>query len=408
MTGKLPATLGGSTGRASPSYQPSCSLPRSGFGSGGLRSARFRRSPYRGPRNYGPRRAGAGRPWCISTIGFGGPAALILSGRGFPVRLTMQTLFDAPPKEPGLFGRFRQAVSKTREALTGQISDVLEGRREIDPELLEDLEMTLIGADLGVRTTAEILDGIRNELDRDQVSDPEAVRDLIADRMLAILEEPRGPGRAVAANPPEVVLFVGVNGVGKTTTIGKLAHRLKSEGRSVLLCAADTFRAAAAEQLVIWGQRANCPVIRQKSGADSSAVVYDALEAAKARGFDTVLVDTAGRLHNKAGLMRELAKIRRTVGRLVPGAPHQVLLVLDAVTGQNGLEQARKFTDTAGVTGLVLAKLDGTAKGGIVVAISRELGLPIQWAGVGERAHDLVAFDPGTFVRSLFTSSDQP
>lgn len=320
----------------------------------------------------------------------------------------MQTLFDAPPKEPGLFGRFRQAVSKTREALTGQISDVLEGRREIDPELLEDLEMTLIGADLGVRTTGEILDGIRNDLDRDQVSDPEAVKDLIADRMLAILEEPRGPGRAVAANPPEVVLFVGVNGVGKTTTIGKLAHRLKSEGRSVLLCAADTFRAAAAEQLVIWGQRADCPVIRQKSGADSSAVVYDALEAAKARGFDTVLVDTAGRLHNKAGLMRELAKIRRTVGRLVPGAPHQVLLVLDAVTGQNGLEQARKFTDTAGVTGLVLAKLDGTAKGGIVVAISRELGLPIQWAGVGERAQDLVAFDPGTFVRSLFTSSDQP
>ena len=319
----------------------------------------------------------------------------------------MQTLFDAPPAEPGLFGRFRRAVSKTREALTGQIGEILEGRREIDSELLEDLEMTLIGADLGVRTTDEILEDVRTSLAREQLQDSSAIKDLIARRMLEILNQAGSADRSTASpRTPEVILIVGVNGVGKTTTIGKLAHRLKSEGRSVLLCAADTFRAAAAEQLVIWGERASCPVVRQRAGADPSAVLYDALEAAKAKQFQTVLVDTAGRLHNKAGLMAELEKIRRTAGRLVPGAPHQVLLVLDAVTGQNGLEQARQFTASAGVTGLVLAKLDGTAKGGIVVAIARDLGLPIRWVGVGERAEDLVAFDPTTFVRSLFESQD--
>ena len=320
----------------------------------------------------------------------------------------MQTLFDAPPKEPGLFGRFRKAVSKTREALTGQIGEILEGRREIDSEVLEDLEMTLIAADLGVRTTDEILEEVRASLARDQLQDASAIKDLIARRMLEILNQAGGAnGSAAPSRVPEVILIVGVNGVGKTTTLGKLAHRLKSEGRSVLLCAADTFRAAAAEQLVIWGERTNCPVVRQRAGADPSAVLFDALEAAKARDFDTVLVDTAGRLHNKAGLMAELEKIRRTAGRLVPGAPHQVLLVLDAVTGQNGLEQARQFTSTAGVTGLVLAKLDGTAKGGIVVGIARDLGLPIRWAGVGERTEDLVAFDSETFVRSLFESQDR-
>lgn len=315
----------------------------------------------------------------------------------------MQTLFDAPPEKPGLFGRFRRAVAKSREALTDQLEEILEGRREIDPELLEDLEMTLISADLGVRTTDEILEEVRAGLRRDQLRDAGAIRDLIARRMLEILEHAGASnGSAARASGPEVILVVGVNGVGKTTTIGKLACRLRDEGRSVLLCAADTFRAAAAEQLVIWGDRAGCAVIRQKAGADPSAVLYDGLKAAKARSVDTVLVDTAGRLHNKAGLMAELEKIRRTAGRLVPGAPHQVLLVLDAVTGQNGLEQARQFTSKAGVTGLVLAKLDGTAKGGIAVAIARELGLPIRWVGVGEQSGDLVAFDANLFVRSLF------
>ncbi len=315
----------------------------------------------------------------------------------------MQTLFDSPPEEAGLFRRFRRAVSKSRAALVEQLGEVFEGRREIDPELLDDLEMTLIAADLGVRTTSEILADIRLGLRRDQVRDSAAVQELIARKMLEILDcTGNDRGAPPAGQGPEVILVVGVNGVGKTTTIGKLASRFRQDGRRVLLCAADTFRAAAAEQLAIWGSRADCPVVRQQAGADPSAVLYDGLEAAKARSVDAVLVDTAGRLHNKAGLMAELQKIRRTAGRLVPGAPHQVLLVVDAVTGQNGLEQARQFTATAGVTGLVLAKLDGTAKGGIVVAIARELGLPIRWVGVGERAEDLVAFDANLFVRSLF------
>ena len=267
--------------------------------------------------------------------------------------------------------------------------------------------MTLIGADLGVQTTTEIIDGVRSSLSREGPHDAAALQHLIADRMLEILRQPKnGDSGARLDSGPEVILTVGVNGVGKTTTIGKLARHLKSEGRNVILCAGDTFRAAAAEQLTIWGERTGCPVVRQKPGSDPSAVLYDALSAAKARNFDTVIVDTAGRLHNKAGLMAELEKIRRTAGRLVPGAPHQILLVLDAVTGQNGLQQARQFTETVGVTGLVLAKLDGTAKGGIVVAIARELGLPIQWVGIGERVEDLVEFDPESFVRSLFETQD--
>ena len=318
----------------------------------------------------------------------------------------MQTLFDAPPAEPGLFGRFKKAVSKTREALAEQIGEIWEGKGELDPELLEDLEMALIGADLGVRTTSEILDSVREGLGREQLRDASAVKTVIARRMLEILEGASNGAQSPPSATPEVILAVGVNGVGKTTTIGKLAHRLRSQGRSVMLCAGDTFRAAAAEQLAIWGERTGCPVVTQQAGADPSAVVYDGVQAAKARGLDTLIVDTAGRLHNKAGLMAELAKVRRTAARLVPGAPHQVLLVLDAVTGQNGLEQARQFTATAGVTGLVLAKLDGTAKGGVVVTIARELGLPILWVGVGEQVEDLVAFDPASFVRSLFSAQE--
>lgn len=317
----------------------------------------------------------------------------------------MQSLFSSPPKKPGLFGRFRKAVTKTREALSEQIGEVFEGSRAIDPELLEDLEMALIAADIGVRTTAEILEEIRKRLRKDQIRDMDAIQGVISQRLLEILTH---PGKAAPPSPPaggpEVILVVGVNGVGKTTTIGKLATRLRAEGRRVMLCAADTFRAAAAEQLEIWGGRSGSPVVRQRPGADPSAVVFDCLKSAQARGYDAVIVDTAGRMHNKAGLMAELEKVRRTSGRLVDGAPHQVLLVLDAVTGQNGLEQAKQFTTVAGVTGLVLAKLDGTAKGGIVVAIARDLGLPIRWVGVGEQAEDLVEFDAESFVRSLFAS----
>ena len=315
----------------------------------------------------------------------------------------MLSLFTAPPVEPGLFDRFKTAVSKTRTALTEQIENIFEGQKQIDAELLEDLEMSLIGADLGVRTTSEILENVRKGLAHNQTGDAQAVQGLIAEHMLEILKQPETENTvAVPSGSLEVILVVGVNGVGKTTTIGKLANRLKGDGRSVLLCASDTFRAAATEQLVIWGERTDCPVIRQKLGADPSAVLYDGIKAAKARGLDTVIVDTAGRLHNKTGLMAELEKIRRTAERLVPGAPQQVLLVIDAVTGQNGLEQAKQFTAVAGVTGLVLTKLDGTAKGGIVVAIAREMGTPIRWVGIGEQIEDLVAFESTAFVRALF------
>ncbi len=312
----------------------------------------------------------------------------------------IQTLFGPPP-DPGLLDRFKTAVAKTRDDLTDQLDDLVQGKREIDADLLDELEMMLIGADIGVRTAGEVLDEVRDSLERDQLKDPAELKNHIAKHLLEVLKASE-PAEQAAAKPPEVIMVVGVNGTGKTTTIGKLAHRLGRDGKSVLLCASDTFRAAAAEQLVVWAERGGHPIVKQKPGSDPSAVLYDALEAAKARGVDCVIVDTAGRLHNKAGLMAELEKMKRTAQRLHPGAPHQVLLVIDAVTGQNGLEQARQFTETAGVTGLVLTKLDGTAKGGIVVAIARELGLPIRYVGVGEQVDDLMPFDAETFVRSLF------
>ena len=310
-------------------------------------------------------------------------------------------LFGKEPEKPSLFERFKTAVAKTRDTLVDQIDDIFSGKRVIDEELLEELEMTLIGADIGVQTTDEILESVRKSVDRDQLSDPAELKEQIAKHMLEILEGAgRGPSDSVP--PPRVTMVVGVNGTGKTTTIGKLAHRLRNQGSSVLLCAGDTFRAAAAEQLDVWGDRTGTEVIKRKAGSDPSAVLFDALQAAKARGVDHVILDTAGRLHNKAGLMAELEKMKRTADRVVPGAPHEVLLVIDAVTGQNGLEQARQFTETAAVTGLVLTKLDGTAKGGIVVAITHDLGLPIRYVGIGEQADDLEEFDADSFVRALF------
>ena len=312
----------------------------------------------------------------------------------------IQTLFGPPP-EPTVLERFKEAASKTRDNLAGQIDDLLQGKKEIDAGLLDELEMMLIGADIGVRTTSEILDDVREKLDREQLGDAEALKTHIARHLVEVLSGAKAK-KAIAPRIPEVIMVVGVNGSGKTTTIGRLAHRLRRQQKKVILCAADTFRAAAAEQLDIWGQRTSSDVIQQKPGSDPSAVLFDALQAAKARQADCVIVDTAGRLHTKSNLMSELEKMTRTAGRLVPGAPHQVLLVLDAVTGQNGLEQARKFTASAGVTGIVLTKLDGTAKGGIVVAIVRELGLPICYVGVGEKAEDLMPFNAGAFVHSLF------
>jgi fused signal recognition particle receptor len=313
----------------------------------------------------------------------------------------IQTLFGSVEQEPNLLERLKAGVRKTREGLVDRLEDAFAGRKEIDAEVLEELEYALITADIGVNTTAEILESIRQRVDRKQAGDMQQVKQLIAQHLEEILNAAERPVPHVA-EPPAVVIVVGVNGSGKTTTIGKLANRYKSEGRSVLLCAADTFRAAAIEQLQIWGTRTSTDVIRQSAGADPSAVLFDALQAAKARKVDYVIVDTAGRLHTKSNLMAELEKMRRTAAKVIPEAPHEVLLVLDATTGQNGLEQARRFTESSGVTGLVLTKLDGTAKGGIVVAIARELNLPIRYVGVGEQAGDLLPFEPDKFIASLF------
>jgi fused signal recognition particle receptor len=313
----------------------------------------------------------------------------------------IQTLFGSVEQEPSLLEKLKSGVQKTRAGLVSALEDALQGRKEIDADLLDELEYTLISADIGVKTTDEILDRIRQRVERHQVADATQLRGLIREHLLEILEaSERAPARV--AEPPAVILVVGVNGSGKTTTIGKLAERFRGEQRTALLCAADTFRAAAIEQLEIWGQRTGTPVVRQGPGSDPSAVLFDALNAARARKVDYVIVDTAGRLQTRENLMAELQKMSRTAKKVIADAPHEVLLVLDATTGQNGLEQARKFTETSGVTGIVLTKLDGTAKGGIVVAIARELNLPIRYVGVGEKAEDLLPFDAEKFIQSLF------
>ncbi|MGD0199650.1 MAG: signal recognition particle-docking protein FtsY [Bryobacteraceae bacterium] len=314
--------------------------------------------------------------------------------------MAIQTLFGSVPSEPSLVERLKSGIQKTRTGLVSHLETALAGRKQIDAGLLEELEYTLIGADIGVRTTNEILELIRQRVDRKLLRDAQELRQLIREHLTGVLEAAERPLPRVA-EPPAVVMLVGVNGTGKTTTIGKLARLYHAEGRSVLLCAADTFRAAAIDQLEVWGQRAGAEVIRQKPGADPSAVLFDAIQAGRARKIDYVIADTAGRLHTKSNLMAELEKMRRTAARLIPGAPHEVLLVLDATTGQNGLEQARRFTETSGVTGIVLTKLDGTAKGGIVVPIARELNLPIRYVGVGEKLEDLLPFEPDKFVASL-------
>jgi fused signal recognition particle receptor len=314
----------------------------------------------------------------------------------------IQTLFGSlqEEKKAGFFDRMKEAVTRTRENLSERIEDIVSFGKQIDRNTLDDLEATLIGADLGTTTTREVLNKLRELADRKQIGNVQELKRLLRQELLNILNASAKPVKAVEA--PEVILVVGVNGTGKTTTIGKLASLLRGDGKTVLMCAADTFRAAAIEQLDIWGQRTGTEVIKSKPGGDPSAVLFDALEAAKSRGTDYVIVDTAGRLHTKSNLMAELEKMRRTAQRIVPGAPHETLLVMDATTGQNGLQQARQFTQSAGVTGIVLTKLDGTAKGGVVVAISRELGIPVRYVGTGEKAGDLLPFDAQLFVDSLF------
>jgi fused signal recognition particle receptor len=317
----------------------------------------------------------------------------------------IQTLFGSLEEEqkPNIFQRMKEAVTRTRESLTERIEDVVAFRKEIDRETLDDLEATLIGADLGATTTHEILEALREKVDRKQINNIDELKRVLKEEILTVLNDAtaKHPVRSVDGEP-EVILVVGVNGTGKTTTIGKLSNLLRGQGKTVLLCAADTFRAAAIDQLEIWGDRTGTEVIKTKPGGDPAAVLYDALQAAKARNVDYVIIDTAGRLHTKQNLMAELEKMKRTAQRFIPTAPHEVLLVMDATTGQNGLQQAKLFTESAGVTGIVLTKLDGTAKGGVVIAISRELGLPVRYVGVGEKAGDILPFNAKDFVESLF------
>src|SRR5262249_16275392 len=313
--------------------------------------------------------------------------------------------------EPDVVDKLKAAVASTRENLAERIESVVGVSRKIDPSVLDSLEEALIGADIGVQTSFEIIEKARQQVSRQQLSDVDALTRLIRTELRAILEtaEHNRKRGTVASETevspdirPYVIMIVGVNGVGKTTTIGKLAHRIKSEDNEVLICAADTFRAAANDQLAIWADRSGVPLIQQKPGTDPSAVVFDSIKAAQARSADVLIIDTAGRLHTKANLMEEVEKMRRGAGREVCGAPHEVLLIIDAVTGQNGLEQARQFTKAVPVTGLVLTKLDGTAKGGIVVAIAKELGIPIRYVGVGEQMNDLIEFSPEAYVNGLF------
>ncbi|HET6141957.1 MAG TPA: signal recognition particle-docking protein FtsY [Candidatus Acidoferrales bacterium] len=309
-------------------------------------------------------------------------------------------------KESGsLLDRLKQSISKTRDQITNKVEDLISGEKQIDPEMLTKLENALLAADLGPRTTNQILEAVRQKLERHALSNASDLKAELKNQLLYVLRTvPSNNGKSPGATDPRprVVFVVGVNGTGKTTTIGKLANRLHKDGKTVVLAAGDTFRAAAIEQLAVWATRTGSEIVKTKSGGDPAAVVFDALSSARARNADVVIVDTAGRLHNKQNLMSELDKMKRTATKVIPDAPHEVLLVMDATTGQNGLSQAREFTATAGVTGIVLTKLDGTAKGGIVVAITRELGLPVQYVGTGESIEDLVPFDAETFVTSLF------
>ncbi len=311
---------------------------------------------------------------------------------------------QAEEEKAGLFSRLKNGLSRTRSGLTEGIGDLVLGKKEIDDELLEEIETQLLVADLGVEATQAIIADLTQRVSRKQLGDSEALMAALREDMQAMLEPSSKPLQIDAGRKPFVILVVGINGAGKTTTIGKLAKRLQNEGKSVMLAAGDTFRAAAVEQLQVWGERNSIPVIAQHSGADSASVIFDAVQAAQARGVDVVIADTAGRLHTQANLMEELKKVKRVMGKLDESAPHEVLLVLDAGTGQNALNQAQQFHAAVEVSGIALTKLDGTAKGGIIFAIARKTGLPIRFIGVGEGIDDLRVFEAKEFVDVLFES----
>lgn len=308
------------------------------------------------------------------------------------------------PEEPvkvSLFERMRTGLAKTQASLVGRIDALLSSSQSIDEDLLEELEEVLVTADFGMPTTMSLMQSLEERISAGEAADPQALRNLLKDEIRQRLRLEAAP-LDLESSTPYVIMVVGVNGVGKTTTIGKLAHQFVSQGKTVLLGAGDTFRAAAAEQLTVWGERAGVEVIRQESGSDPAAVAFDAAKAAAARKVDVLILDTAGRLHTKVNLMEELKKIRRVVDREIPGAPHETLLVVDATTGQNALVQARLFQEAVEVSGLALTKLDGTARGGMLVAIGNELGLPVRYVGIGEGVEDLRPFDPDLFVEALF------
>lgn len=311
------------------------------------------------------------------------------------------------PASKSLFGRLRERLGKTRDALVYRLDRLFLGKKEIDQELFEQLEEILITSDLGVTTTLDLLDRARKKVKRDLLSDPQALKAIIREEILGYIQASEQPAELVMPEEgPFVIMVVGVNGVGKTTSIGKIAAKFSRSGQSVLLVAGDTFRAAAINQLRIWGERVGVEVIAQKPGADPSSVVFDGLEYGVAHHYDVILIDTAGRLHTSVNLMEELKKIRRVIAKKLPGAPHEVMLVLDATTGQNGISQAKMFHETVGVTGLTLTKLDGTAKGGIVANVCRETGIPVRFIGIGEQIDDLRDFDAREFVDALFAESE--
>ena len=309
---------------------------------------------------------------------------------------------DAKEEKKGFFSRIKSGLSKTKANLTEQLGNLFLGAKEIDEDLLEEIEMLLLMADVGVEATSEIIQRLTDKVARNQLSDAQALQEALKEELASLLHLSEKPLLIDTTKQPYVILMVGVNGVGKTTTIGKLAKRFQSEGKSVMLAAGDTFRAAAVEQLQVWGERNDVPVVAQHTGADSASVIYDAVQSAKAKGVDVLIADTAGRLQNKDNLMQELEKVVRVTQKLSPEAPHEVMLVLDAGTGQNALSQAKTFKDSVGVTGIALTKLDGTAKGGVIFAIAKQMDLPIRFIGVGEQIDDLRPFKAQEFVDALF------
>ncbi|MBR3217090.1 MAG: signal recognition particle-docking protein FtsY [Exiguobacterium sp.] len=298
--------------------------------------------------------------------------------------------------------KFTEGLTKTRDGFASAVNDLVYRFREVDEDFFDELEDLLIQADVGVTTTMDLVEDLKEEVKRRNLKDPVAVRDALVEVVANRLQEDESDRELNMQDGLTVILFVGVNGVGKTTTIGKLAYKLKTEGRSVMLAAGDTFRAGAIEQLQVWGERVGVPVIRQTEGSDPAAVVFDAVQAAKSRNIDVLICDTAGRLQNKVNLMKELEKVKRVIEREVPNGPHEVLLALDATTGQNAMVQAKAFKEATNVSGIVLTKLDGTAKGGIVLAIRNELDIPVKYVGLGEKIDDLHEFDPEQFVLGLF------